>query len=84
VQRISRNFGWEPVCEVKNDNAAASCCFDVVHGPQTPPDSFTLQEGRKAVYGFLRGCLFAHVLDFGQGYCVLPKAPAPIKSVESA
>lgn len=81
-----------PVRRSFHDNAAvASCCFDVVHRPQTPPDSFTLQElltflrEKKAVYGFVEGMsVCAHVSVFGQGYCVLPKAPAPMKSVESA
>ncbi len=58
--------------------AVAYCCFDVVHRPQTPPDSCHttgtphIPQGKKAVYGFVeRLSVCVHVSVFGQGYCVL-------------
>lgn len=81
----SNNFGWKPVCEVKNEGqkeaalfqsaalpmaAVASCCFDVVHGPQTPPDSCHttgtphIPHRKKLFMVLLRGCLCVCMCQF--------------------
>lgn len=68
---VEKESSTVPVRSSFHDNAAvASCCFDVVHRLQTPPDSFTLQElltflrEKKLFMVLLRVCLCVRMCQF--------------------